>query len=337
MDAPNGGPPPRRGVPPTPVPPVPPVPYTPPPPPPVTGHVLAPAPVRRRPSLAMGAIIGASAFIAVMSLLAGIALVSYTVNGANADSGEPALRDLLHTGTFPDPPPLRTTVSDNPFYALKAPAPIECEVPDIDPASKRSWEAFSAEVGPCLDRLWEPRLADAGMPSDKPTFKVLAEPPDDWSDGPQGQGMTLAFYDSGEQTINVLMPSVTDLADTLPEADEGVWAALLAHEYGHHVQNRVGILERAYDNESEASSRKVELDSLRRTELQAECLGGVGIRGFGGFDATAARTINKLLNGGGDLESHGSSRNRQHWFLQGYKLDTMQSCNTYTAARPLVR
>jgi predicted metalloprotease len=129
-------------------------------------------------------------------------------------------------------------------------------------------------------------------------------------------------------------------------------AYVLAHEYGHHVSNLTGQFQRVRTQQGPDS------DAVR-LELQADCFAGVWASGAsrptadGGepflVDITrddivegldAARIvgddyIQNRFEGSVSPETwtHGSSEQRQRWFLTGYESGSFDSCNTFAAER----
>jgi predicted metalloprotease len=123
-------------------------------------------------------------------------------------------------------------------------------------------------------------------------------------------------------------------------------AYVIAHEYGHHIQNLTGVLERSQDGSTGPQSSAV------RVELMADCLAGRWARGAvdtgfieelteddiaQGLDAAAAvgdDRIQEKVQGRVDPESwtHGAAEQRQRWFLAGYRATGQAGCDTFSAS-----
>ena len=121
---------------------------------------------------------------------------------------------------------------------------------------------------------------------------------------------------------------------------------VIAHEYGHNVQDQLGVLDKIRSDTQGPESLSV------RSELQADCYAGVWAAHAvdtglveqltqadinGGLDAAAAigdDRIQEQTQGQVNPETwtHGSSEQRRRWFSQGYEKGRPAVCDTFTGS-----
>jgi predicted metalloprotease len=129
-------------------------------------------------------------------------------------------------------------------------------------------------------------------------------------------------------------------------------AYVIAHEIGHHVQNELGILDKAQGAQQSAGGRAQANRIQVRVELQADCFAGVWANNAekkhpfldpGDVDAalqTASAigddTLQKRSEGRvvPDAFTHGSAEQRKQWFMTGFTQGKISACNTFAADRP---
>jgi len=158
------------------------------------------------------------------------------------------------------------------------------------------------------------------------------------------------FYCPNDRKLYLDLSFFDDLHTRYGAAGDFAQAYVIAHEVGHHVQNQLGILEKARVAQEGASKETANAIQVR-VELQADCLAGVW--------ANKADQMKHVLESG-DIEealaaaagvgddrlqrqargyvvpesfTHGTSAERQHWFSVGARSGDIARCNTFASAR----
>lgn len=202
-----------------------------------------------------------------------------------------------------------------------------------------------------LDYFWQTALPDqAGTAYAAPTLDLFKQQTVSTGCGAASQAVG-PFYCPADQVAYV-HTSFFDTMKTQLGATGGQSAEqyVLAHEYGHHIQNLLGDLKYSQYDPQGADSGAV------RVELQADCYAGVWAKGAQ-QDTTSEvqvkpftsddleRIINATevigddhiqMTSQGHTDSstytHGTSAQRTAWFMAGYNSGDMGRCNTFQAS-----
>lgn len=209
-------------------------------------------------------------------------------------------------------------------------SPGACELPALGRAEARM-RAFYGAMLDCLDSGWRPALQQAGVRFHAAGLDVSSEASSDCGQMPDEEQAT-AFYCGADRIIYLPRDRLLRYVGLYEPAH----LAVLAHEYGHHVQNlsgTLGAVEELLAGVRAGSPRELEL--TRRIELQANCFAGLFLASVSGRGGVTSQQAERAVDDFGnslDSETHGTVRNQLRWARAGFEGRTATACDTWSAA-----
>ena len=284
----------------------------------------------------------ASVLILVLALVLSVALLgrddlfsrTVTVAGSPVAAEAPQAAaprtnpDPGSTASPTQPPKSVLETGTNPLLADgNGLAPVTCTLPAMsrDPEQLRAY--YQAAIG-CLDEAWRPVLEKVNEPFTTPRLEIKAGR-SLCGEAPSAEEAT-AYYCSGGKVIFMPTDRLLDQAGL----SQAAHLAVLAHEYGHHVQALSGILIAAYeqgDKYDKDSPEKLEL--TRRAELQANCFSGMfiaSITGRGSISTKLGRAAADSFKDTVADDTHGTVKHQVRWGKAGFDNNKTSACNTWT-------
>ena len=163
------------------------------------------------------------------------------------------------------------------------------------------------------------------------------------------------FYCPVDQKVYLDTAFFDELSNRFGAPGAFAQAYVLAHEFGHHVQDALGTMDRVASQQQSNPGSANELSI--RLELQADCYAGVWAHSvwaspdqanvesitdqdvqeaIHAAEAVGDDRIQEQATGTIDKESwtHGSADQRSKWFSSGFKGGTTDSCDTFAASAP---
>src|SRR5262245_5518590 len=194
-----------------------------------------------------------------------------------------------------------------------------------------------------VDGFWTKQFQSSGQEFSPPGLVLFSQGVNTGCG--QASSATGPFYCPLDQKAYVDLTFFNELDKRFKAPGDFAQAYVLAHEYGHHIQQQLGIEQKVRD---ESQSNPDDANELSvRLELQADCF--AGLWGRGAFDEgivedgdldeglTAAAAvgddrIQQQTQGRVDPESftHGTSEQRDHWFQTGFDSGRLEACDTFS-------
>ena len=154
------------------------------------------------------------------------------------------------------------------------------------------------------------------------------------------------FYCPADSHAYIDLTFYRDLRERFGAPGDFAQAYVLAHEYGHHLQNLLGTDDEV--RRQVARDRSQENPLSVRQELQADCYAGVWAYDTAQRKRVEVGDIDEALNAAAQIGddrlqkmagrrvnpesfTHGSSAQRVTWFKRGFASGRLDACDTFSA------
>ena len=261
--------------------------------------------------------------LALLLVLGSLALASPAATSSGPTEAARATADT--TSARPAP---RKVLRRNPLYRVGPMQSVGCAPASQVPLdSSANLLSYYESVLPCMDEAFRSRwtkLRKADVRFRPARLAIHGGT----SSSPCGPPGPLSFYCGKNRTIYMYDAEIVTPWHAYPDAySQGLTRLaathVLAHEYGHHVQQLVGVMH--------AIGSRYSGRTERRAELQASCLGNVWL--------SAQRDAYPILEDYAQrpelwryihVSNHGSIANQAYWTDRGFAAADPGDCNTFT-------
>ncbi|USU04809.1 zinc metallopeptidase [Sphingomonadaceae bacterium OTU29LAMAA1] len=210
---------------------------------------------------------------------------------------------------------------------------------NLTPQSKAACNAFQS-----AENTWTALFEKAGQRFQEPKLVFFG------GSGKSGCGAAQAamgpFYCPTDQGIYLDTSFFDELATRFGAKGDFAQDYVIAHEFGHHIQNLLGTSDQVQQIQRRGSETEGNAASVR-LELQADCYAGVWAaqnrsrmepgdleEGLTAAQAIGDDTLQKQSQGRvvPDSFTHGTSAQRQAWLQRGLTTGDPAQCDTFSGA-----
>lgn len=255
-------------------------------------------------------------------------------------------RDAGGDGTANEPSRARldTSLRRNTVYRAGALPRLNCRAGNASIYNHAQLKALILRTGSCMDRAWGPVLRRQGIAFSPPGYAIAAGRGRGACGDYPSRGSIVPYYCPRNNTIYASTSAMVRGNGTSRGYGQiiswhGGIISMMAHEYGHHVQNITGLMDSWWRTTLDSRSQAAKLALSRRLELQATCFGGLWMRSVAASypvgPADRARLFGFYAQVGdhpGYPRDHGSPANNNRWFRQGWLRGQIYQCNTWMAS-----
>ena len=208
-----------------------------------------------------------------------------------------------------------------------------------DAARRASCNAFSS-----AENTWERLFASSGTQFRAPSLQFYS------GSGKSGCGAAQSamgpFYCPTDQGIYLDTSFFDELANRFGAKGDFAQYYVIAHEFGHHIQNLTGTADQVRQAQASGNEAQGNAASVR-LELQADCYAGVWAaqnrnrldpgdvqEGMTAANAIGDDTLQREAGGrvAPDSFTHGTSQQRMNWLKRGLDSGDPAQCDTFSGA-----
>lgn len=225
----------------------------------------------------------------------------------------------------------------NKIYSAGEVPAVACVLPDVALRSQKAVQQYSRAIQDCLQRAWKPVVVRAGVRFGPSAVYAINQ-------GSKTACGTFGTADEGyycPEDSGIYLDWDVFVEDTRFShvAAQVYLQATMAHEFGHHVQQLVGI-STYYDDRWGEITGPAHLEPMRRHELQASCFGSA----FLGANQASLNLYDDRFewyrwaaqsgddDSPGRVRDHGSRASNTSWTDAAFAARSPAACNTWVAS-----
>ena len=206
---------------------------------------------------------------------------------------------------------------------------------------------FISKVFASTEEFWTQEFEKEGLTYHPPTLVIYDQATETGGCG-VGSASAGPFYCPADNKVYIDLTFYQELSTKYQAAGDFAMAYVIAHEVGHHVQNELGTM-RSYQQKRQGLSEKAANALNVRLELQADYYAGAWANYVEGQGLLEVGDIQEALNAAHavgddtlqeaaygttvpDSFTHGTSEQRQKWFMRGYQYGDLRHGDTFSGS-----
>ena len=206
---------------------------------------------------------------------------------------------------------------------------------------------FISKVFASTEEFWTQEFEKEGLTYHPPTLVIYDQATETGGCG-VGSASAGPFYCPADNKVYIDLTFYQELSTKYQAAGDFAMAYVIAHEVGHHVQNELGTMD-TYNQKRQGLSEKAANALNVRLELQADYYAGAWANYVEGQGLLEVGDIQEALNAAHavgddtlqeaaygttvpDSFTHGTSEQRQKWFMRGYQYGDLRHGDTFSGS-----